>query len=30
MLEDVGAIQRVASTDDLSRYELTEDILGHH
>ncbi|MFM8902044.1 MAG: Fur family transcriptional regulator, partial [Actinomycetota bacterium] len=30
VLEDVGAIQRVASTDDLSRYELTEDILGHH
>lgn len=30
VLEQVGAIQRVISTDDLSRYELNEDILGHH
>jgi Fe2+ or Zn2+ uptake regulation protein len=29
-LESVGIIQRVAGTDDLSRYELSEDILGHH
>ncbi len=30
VLEEVGAVQRVFSTDDLSRYELNEEILGHH
>ena len=30
VLEVVGAVQRVTSTDDLSRYELDEEILGHH
>ena len=30
MLEEVGAVQRVVSTDDNGRYELNEEILGHH
>lgn len=29
-LESVGIVQRVAGTDDLTRYELSEDIIGHH
>lgn len=30
VLEEVGAVQKVASTDDNGRYELNEEILGHH
>ncbi len=30
VLEEVGAVQRVISTDDNGRYELNEEILGHH
>jgi len=30
VLEEVGAVQRVVSTDDNGRYELNEEILGHH
>jgi Fe2+ or Zn2+ uptake regulation protein len=30
VLEQVGAVQRVFSTDDIGRYELNEEILGHH
>lgn len=30
VLEQVGAVQRVVSTDDNGRYELNEEILGHH
>jgi len=30
VLENVGVVQRVFSTDDVARYELNEDILGHH
>ena len=30
VLENVGVVQRVFSTDDIARYELNEDILGHH
>jgi len=29
-LESVGIVQRVAGTDDLTRYELSEEIIGHH
>ena len=30
VLEEVGAVQRVVSTDDNGRYELNEEIIGHH
>lgn len=30
VLEEVGAVQRVVSTDDNGRFELNEEILGHH
>jgi len=30
VLEEVGAVQKVLSTDDNGRYELNEEILGHH
>ncbi len=30
VLEKVGAVQKVVSTDDNGRYELNEEILGHH
>ena len=30
VLEEVGVVQRVASSDDRARFELTEDIIGHH
>ena len=30
VLEDVGVVQRIFSTDDVARYELNDDILGHH
>ena len=30
VLEEVGAVQKVVSTDDNGRYELNEEILGHH
>ena len=30
VLEEVGAVQRVISTDDNGRFELNEEILGHH
>jgi Fe2+ or Zn2+ uptake regulation protein len=30
VLEEVGAVQRVISTDENGRYELNEEILGHH
>ena len=30
VLESVGVVQRVFSTDDVGRYELNDDILGHH
>lgn len=30
VLEEVGAVQKVFSTDDIGRYELNEEILGHH
>ena len=30
VLEEVGAVQRVVSTNDNGRYELNEEILGHH
>ena len=30
VLEEAGAVQRVTSTDDNGRYELNEEILGHH
>ncbi|NBY44437.1 MAG: transcriptional repressor [Acidimicrobiia bacterium] len=30
VLEEVGAVQRIVSTDDNGRYELNEEILGHH
>ncbi|MCY4423683.1 MAG: transcriptional repressor [Acidimicrobiaceae bacterium] len=29
-LESVGIVQRVVGTDDLTRYELSEAIIGHH
>ena len=29
-LESVGIVQRVVGTDDLTRYELSEEIIGHH
>ena len=30
LLENVGVVQRVFSTDDVARYELNDHILGHH
>ena len=30
MLEEVGVVQKVVSTDDRARYELAEDLMGHH
>jgi Fe2+ or Zn2+ uptake regulation protein len=30
VLEDVGVAQKVVSSDDRSRYELAEDLMGHH
>lgn len=30
MLEVVGAVQKVASSDDRARYELSEELMGHH
>lgn len=30
VLESVGVVQRIFSTDDVARYELNDDILGHH
>lgn len=29
-LEDAGVVQRVAATDEFARYELAEDLTGHH
>lgn len=29
-LESVGVVQKVVSTDDRVRYELAEDLIGHH
>jgi Fur family transcriptional regulator, ferric uptake regulator len=29
-LESVGIVQRVVGTDDLTRFELSEEIIGHH
>jgi Fe2+ or Zn2+ uptake regulation protein len=30
VLEGVGVVQKVVSSDDRSRYELAEDLMGHH
>ena len=30
VLEEVGIVQKVVSTDDRARYELAEDLMGHH
>jgi Fe2+ or Zn2+ uptake regulation protein len=30
ILEEVGVVQKVVSTDDRARYELSEDLMGHH
>ncbi len=30
ILEQCGAVQRLASTDDVARYELTEELSEHH
>ncbi len=30
VLENVGVVQRVFSTDEIARYELNDEILGHH
>lgn len=30
ILEQCGAVERIASTDDVSRYELTEELSEHH
>lgn len=30
MLADLGVVQRVAGVDDRQRYELAEEIIGHH
>jgi Fur family transcriptional regulator, ferric uptake regulator len=30
VLEQAGAVHRMASTDDVSRYELTEELIEHH
>jgi Fe2+ or Zn2+ uptake regulation protein len=30
VLEGVGVVQKVVSSDDRARYELAEDLIGHH
>ena len=30
VLEQVGVVQKVVSSDDRTRYELAEDLMGHH
>ena len=30
MLEEMGVVQKVVSSDDRARYELAEDLMGHH
>jgi len=30
VLEDAGVVHRVVGTDDFARWELTEDLAGHH
>jgi Fur family ferric uptake transcriptional regulator len=30
VLEQAGVVRRVAGTDEFSRYELAEDLIGHH
>jgi Fur family transcriptional regulator, ferric uptake regulator len=30
ILEEVGIVQRVVSSDDRARFELAEDLIGHH
>lgn len=30
ILEDVGAVSRIVTNDDFARYELAEDLTGHH
>ncbi len=30
VLEEIGVVQRVAGADDRQRYELAEEIIGHH
>jgi Fe2+ or Zn2+ uptake regulation protein len=30
ILEQCGAVERIATTDDVARYELTEELAGHH
>ncbi|MEZ5261826.1 MAG: transcriptional repressor [Acidimicrobiales bacterium] len=30
VLEEVGIVQKVASSDDRARFELAEDLIGHH
>jgi Fur family transcriptional regulator, ferric uptake regulator len=30
ILEQCGTVHRIASTDDVARYELTEELAGHH
>lgn len=30
MLEEAGIVQKVASSDDRARFELAEDLIGHH
>ena len=30
VLEQVGIVQKVVSSDDRARYELAEDLMGHH
>lgn len=30
ILEEVGVVQKVVSTDERARYELSEDLMGHH
>jgi Fe2+ or Zn2+ uptake regulation protein len=30
VLEDAGVVDRIASSDEFARYELAEDVTGHH
>jgi Fe2+ or Zn2+ uptake regulation protein len=30
ILEEVGVVQKVVSSDDRARYELSEELMGHH
>jgi len=30
VLDEVGVVQKVVSSDDRSRYELADDLIGHH